>query len=67
MKNIIKNLEKELGKLRDLIQSREDKVDGMSEKWQESEKCEEWMDKTEEFEEHADELHELIYSLKELL
>jgi len=67
MKSIIKNLEKELEKLRELIQVREDKVDDMSEKWQESEKCEEWMDKTQEFEEQADELDNVIASLKELL
>jgi len=67
MKTIIKNLEKQLEKLRELIQAREDKVDDMSEKWQESEKCEEWMDKTQEFEEQADELDNVISNLKELL
>jgi flagellar biosynthesis chaperone FliJ len=67
MKTIIKNLEKQLEKLRELIQAREDKVDDMSEKWQESEKCEEWMDKTQEFEEQADELDNVISNLKELI
>tara|TARA_R110001606_G_scaffold394775_1_gene565997 strand:+ start:147 stop:350 length:204 start_codon:yes stop_codon:yes gene_type:complete len=67
MKTIIKNLEKQLEKLRELIQAREDKVDDMSEKWQESEKCEEWMDKTQEFEEQADELDNVISNLQELL
>ncbi len=66
MKTIIKNLEKQLEKLRELIQAREDKVDDMSEKWQESEKCEEWMDKTQEFEEQADELDNVISNLREL-
>ena len=67
MKKIIKNLEKELEKLRKFIQGREDKVDDMSEKWQESGKCEEWMDKTQEFEEQADELEGLIHALTELI
>jgi len=67
MKKIIKNLEKQLEKLRELIQAREDKVDDMSEKWQESEKCEEWMDKTQEFEEQADELDNVIAQLNDLV
>jgi|TARA_R110000851_G_scaffold281736_1_gene435211 hypothetical protein len=67
MKKIIKNLEKQLEKLRELIQAREDKVYGMSEKWQESEKCEEWEDKTQEFDGQADELDDLISNLQELL
>jgi hypothetical protein len=66
MKSIIKNLEKQLEKLRELIQAREDKIDDMSEKWQESEKCEEWEDKTQDIEAQADELDTLIDSLKEL-
>ena len=67
MKKLIKNLEKQLEKLRDLIQAREDKVDGMSEKWQESEKCEEWMDITDEIDSQADELDNVIHNLQELL
>lgn len=66
MKKIIGNLEKELQNLRELIQVREDKVDDMSEKWQESEKCEEWMDKTQDIEEQADELDSVIDALSEL-
>lgn len=65
MKKIIKNLEKELEKLRTLIQARYDKVDGMSEKWQESEKCEEWLDITSDIEYQADNLDALIDTLKE--
>ena len=52
--------------MKELIQSREDKVDDMSEKWQESEKCEEWQDKTMEIEEQSNELECLIDNLKEL-
>ena len=66
MKQIIKNLEKQLEQLRELIQKREDKVDEMSEKWQESEKCEEWEYKTMDIESQADELDSLIDNLKEL-
>lgn len=66
MKKIIKNLEKEYEKLTELIQQREDKVDEMSEKWQESEKCEEWIDKTCEIEAVAGELYCVIFDLKEL-
>ena len=39
----------------------------MSEKWQDSEKCEEWMDKTMEIDEQANELDSIIDKLKELL
>lgn len=67
MKTIVKNLQKQLERLRELIQAREDKVDSMSEKWQNSEKCEEWMDKTQEFEEQADELESVITNIQQLL
>lgn len=67
MKSIIKQLEKQLEKLKEVIQNREDKIDGMSEKWQESEKCEEWEDKTMDIGEQADNLFELIEGLKETL
>jgi len=67
LKKIIENLENELEQLLDLIQSREYKVDDISTKWQESEKCEEWMDKTMEIEEQADELYIIIDNLKELV
>ena len=66
MKPIIINLEKQLEKLRELIQKREDKIHCMSEKWQESEKCEEWQDKTMDIEEQANELETVLDSLKEL-
>jgi cell fate (sporulation/competence/biofilm development) regulator YlbF (YheA/YmcA/DUF963 family) len=66
MKKIIRNLEFELDGLRELIQTREDKVDSMSEKWQESEKCEEFMDKTQDIESTADELEGIISSLQDL-
>lgn len=67
MKTIIKNLNKQLEALKNLIQSREDKIDGMSEEWQESEKCEEWEDKTAEIQEQADALEEVISELEEAL
>jgi len=66
MKTIIKNLELELSKLTDLIQDRGERVYNMSAKWQESQKCEEWEDKTEEIEEQGVQLQELISNLKEL-
>jgi len=66
MKKIINNLEKQLEALRHLIQVREDKVDTMSDKWQESEKCEEWQDKTMEIEYQADQLDTVVDELKEL-
>ena len=67
MKTIIKNLEKQLENLRKLVQAREDKVYGMSEKWQESEKCEDFTDNTQEIDAQADELENLIDNLKELV
>lgn len=67
MKKIIKSLEKQLEALRELIQKREDKVDDMSEAWQESEKCVDWEDKTQDIELSADELDTLINELKELI
>lgn len=66
MKKIIKNLEKQLNFLRELIQAREDKVDTMSEKWQESEKCEEFNDKTQEIEDQLNELDCVIDSLSQI-
>lgn len=67
MKTIIKNLQKQLEKLRELIQAREDKVDGMSERWQESEKCEEYMDKTSDIEDKANDLYNVIDDLTQIL
>jgi hypothetical protein len=66
MKKIIQNLENQLEKLRELISSREDYVLDRSEKWQESEKCEDYEDKTLEIEYQADELESVIEELKEL-
>jgi len=67
MKTIIKNLEKQLESLKDIIQAREDKIDDMSEKWQESEKCQEWEDKTMDIQTQFDELEIIIDELKNLL
>lgn len=67
MKDIIKSLEKQLVKLRGVIQNREDYVNDRSEKWQESEKCEEYEDKTQDIEYQAGELDTVIDELKELI
>lgn len=67
MKKIIKNLKKELDALYELCQKREDFVDDRSEKWQESEACEEYMDKTMEIEGQASELDGVIDQLQELV
>ena len=64
MNQIIKNLEKQLELMNDFVQLREDKIDTMSEKWQESEKCEEFQDLTQEYEEQANELYIIIDNLK---
>ncbi len=66
MKKIILALEKQLENLRELINQREDFVLDRSEKWQESEKCEEHEDKTSDLDMQADELDNLIDELKEL-
>lgn len=67
MKKIIENLEKQHKKLSELIQSREDYVLERSAKWQESEKCEDYEDKTSEIQFQADSLDDIIDDLKELL
>lgn len=67
MKTIIKNLEKQLEKLREHIQNREDKFYDCSEKWQESEKGEFFQDQTLDIEYQADDLENVIDELKELL
>jgi hypothetical protein len=67
MKKIIKTIEIEIEKLRDIIQTREDKVDDMSERWQESEKCDDWLDKTMDIEEQVNELELVIDNLKDLI
>ena len=63
---IIENLEIQLEELKELIQTREGKIDNMSEKWQESDKCEEWEDKTQEIEEQAEQLENVICELQEI-
>jgi len=67
MKTIIKNLEKQLENLRELVQKRDDTANERSEKWYDSEKGEEYMDKTQEIEDQAYELDNLIDNLKELV
>lgn len=66
LEKIIKQLEKQEEALRTLVQKREDYVDDRTEAWQESEKCEEYMDRTQELEAQADDLDVLIDELKEL-
>lgn len=65
LKTIIKNLEKELDRLDELVTEREETFWDRSEKWQESEKGEEFEDKTNELDLLKGELDELIESLKE--
>ena len=67
MKKIIKKIEIEIKKLKKHIQIREDKVDTMSEKWQESEKCDDWLDTTMEIEEEVNQLELVIDNLKNLI
>ena len=67
MKTIIKNLEEQREILQDLIQAREDKFYDRSEKWQESEKGQEWEDKTMDIQTQCDELEIIIDELKNLL
>jgi len=66
MKAIIKNLEKQHKLLVALVQKRNDKAEGMSEAWQDSDKFEEWEDKTIDIDEKAIDLHGVIIELKEL-
>ena len=65
MKLIIKQLQKQLLKLRKLVQIREDYVINRSERWQESAKCEDYEDKTWNIESQADELDSIIDNLKD--
>lgn len=44
-----------------------DKIDDMSEQWQESETCEEWMDKIQDIDDCANELACVITNLKDIL
>lgn len=67
MKKIIENLEKQLLKLRENVQNREDYFCDRSDKWQESEKGEDYEDKTNEIDSKADELDNFIDELKELI
>ncbi len=67
MKKIIQNIEKQLEALRELIQVRQDYADGKSEKWQESEKGEDYMDTTLNIECQADELENIIDELKDFI
>jgi hypothetical protein len=66
MKKIIKNLEIQEQLLRDLLQAREDKVNDASERWQGSEACEFWEEKTEDIETQVESLFEVIEELKTL-
>jgi len=66
MKIIICQLVKQHNQLLELIQNREDKVRDMSWRWQESQKCEDWWDKTEDIQEQANELDTIIDKLKDL-
>ena len=66
MKKIIKTIEIEIEKLRDIIQTRDEKVEEMSERWQESEKCDEWIYTTVEIEECLYQLVTVIDDLKNL-
>lgn len=67
MKTVINNLKKQLDKLNVIIEKREDKVLNASERWQESDKCEEFEDKTQEIEMQRDELENVIDGLEELI
>ncbi len=66
MKKIINALEKQLKQIRDKVSNREDYALNRSEKWQESEKGEQYEDATYELDEKADDLESLIDELKEL-
>lgn len=66
MKKIIESLEKQRSKLEEIVQKREDYVDERSEKWQESEACEEYIYKTEDIEGSIEDLDHVIDNLKEL-
>lgn len=66
MKKIIENLENQFEKLQLIVEKRNDKVLNASEKWQESEKCDEWEYKTEDIENLSNELLCIIEQLKEI-
>ena len=67
MKRIINNLEKQFKNLVDLIKKRDNKVNGMSKKWQYSNKCAEFMYRTHEIQAEADKLEDLVSDLSTLL
>ena len=67
MKKIIANLHKQQKELEKIIQKREDKVYEASERWQESEACEDYEYKTEEIQDRINELYTLIEELKEII
>lgn len=66
MKKIIKALEKQQEALEEIVEKRNDKVSDASEKWQESEACEEYEDKTMDIEDQINELSCVIDGLKEI-
>jgi hypothetical protein len=66
IKSIIKNLEKQKDKIQELIEHREMYVENRSEKWQESEKCDDYEDATLDLGSRKDDLETLIDELKEL-
>lgn len=67
MKKIISNLEKQFKLLNNLVQQREDYVLERSEKWQESEMCEEYEYKTMDIDSVGNDLDCVIDELKNLL
>ena len=64
MKKILSILEKQYEKIEEEIQKREGYVQERSEKWQESEKCEEYEYKTGDLDEVRDKLFDAIDGLK---
>ena len=67
MKKIIKNLETESEKLLEIIQTREDKVDEMSERWQFSQKCDDWCHKTQEIKDQVKKLELAVDILSDFI
>jgi len=66
MKSIITALKTQHDCLLKLVQRREDTFSERTERWQESEKGEDYQDKTQDIENQADELDLLIDNLEEL-
>ena len=67
IKKQLAELTKQMDSLRDYQQDLVVKFDSRSEKWQESEKGEEWQEKTDELDSKIDELETLIDELQELI